>query len=334
MSTIAQLKARLTLETEQYMQEANKVIKKTDAFSEQMGRIGRKVGKSYMNAITASVMGTVGAMSVDGMLRDLAKSLDEIPVGGAGRLSDAFQKTSDIISGMIKQIPLIGGFFQLAESAFYASGRALGGGMEELDPQRVVDQQRAISERARFSESSQGAAELIRDLEYQEQLYRSATDEQRKKLELEHELQKALEVTNKMQEGPQRDRMREDIENRVKSVQLERQKAEARKKAEEEAKRVADELARQREQEANRIQREIESQQKQLEGARLGAEAEMDNLRGANNVQGVGTAVGSVRVAGAIDYSSKGMATSLEKIREIEKEIAENTKNLKNLRPQ
>lgn len=332
MSTIAQLKARLTLETEQYMQEANKVIKKTDAFSEQMGRIGRKVGKSYMNAITASVMGTVGAMSVDGMLRDLAKSLDEIPVGGATRLTDAFQKTSDIVSGLIRQIPLIGGFFEVAEKGYYAITRSFGN-LEDLDPSRVAAQQRAIDDRKDFSESSRGAADLIKDLEYQEQLYRSATDEQRKKLELEHELQKALEVTNKMQEGPQRDRMREDIENRVKSVQLERQKAEARKKAEEEAKRVADELARQREQEANRIQREIESQQKQLEGARLGAEAEMENLRGANNVQGVGTAVGSVRVAGAIDYSSKGMATSLEKIREIEKEIAENTKNLKNLRP-
>jgi len=333
MSTIAQLKARLTLETEQYMQEANKVIKKTDAFSEQMGRIGRKVGKSYMNAITASVMGTVGAMSIDGMLRDLAKNLDEIPVGGANRLRDAFEGVSNVVLDLIKKIPLIGGFTQFGESLFYANER-MNGNMALDDPQRVVDQQKAIADRRTFSESASSAADLIKDLEYQEQLYRSATDEQRKKLELEHELQKALEVTNKMQEGPQRDRMREDIENRVKSVQLERQKAEARKKAEEEAKRVADELARQREQEANRIQREIESQQKQLEGARLGAEAEMENLRGANNVQGVGTAVGSVRVAGAIDYSSKGMATSLEKIREIEKEIAENTKNLKNLRPQ
>jgi len=332
MSTIAQLKARLTLETEQYMQEANKVIKKTDAFSEQMGRIGRKVGKSYMNAITASVMGTVGAMSIDGMLRDLAKNLDEIPVGGANRLSDAFQKTSDIIAGIIKQIPLIGGFFELGSSIHQSVTRSFGN-VEDLDPSRVEDQQRAIAERRRFTESASGAADLIKDLEYQEQLYRSATDEQRKKLELEHELQKALEVTNKMEEGPQRDRMREDIENRVKSVQLEREKAEARKKAEEEAKKAAEELARQKEQEANRIQREIESQQKQLEGAKANAAAEMENLHGANNVQGVGTAVGSVRVAGAIDYSSKGMATSLEKIREIEKEIAENTKNLKNLRP-
>jgi hypothetical protein len=332
MSTVAQLKARLTLETEQYMQEANKVIRKTDALSEQMGRIGRKVGKSYMNAITASVMGTVGAMSVDSMLRDLSEKLDQIPVGGANRLRDAFESVSDVVGDLIKKIPLMGGLYQFMESAYYASARA-NGGMEELDPRRAEDQQKAIDERRKFSESAQGAAELIRDLEYQEQLYRAATEEQRKKIEYEHELQKALEVTNKMQEGPQRDRMREDIENRMRSVQLEREKAEARKKAEEEAKRAAEQAAREKEQEANRIQREIESQQKQLESAKLNAAAELENVRGANNVQGVGTAVGSVRVAGAIDYSSKGMATSLEKIREIEKEIAENTKNLKQLRP-
>ena len=329
MTTVAQLKARLTLETEQYMQEANKVIRQTSTLGEQFSKIGAKVGKSYMGAITSAVMGTVGAMSVDSMLRDLSKELDNFEPRGIDRMANAFENVSAIVGGIIQKIPLIGAVMQSAESLYYASNRAAGG-LEELDPRRVIDQQRAIEDRRKFTESAQGAADMIRDLEYQEQLYRASTDERRKQLELEHEIQKALEATNKMEAGPQRDRMREDIENRVKSVQLEREKAEARKKAEEEAKKAAEE----REREAQRVQREIEGQQKQLENAKQQAATEMEAIKGSNNVQGVGTAVGSVRVAGAIDYSSKGMATSLEKIREIEKEIAENTRNLKTLRPQ
>lgn len=329
MGTIAQLKARLTLETDEYMAAADKVIRKTSSLSEQMQKIGQRVAKSYLSAISSGVLGAIGAFGIDSMLRDTAKALDDFEPRGINRMADAFQSVSDIVSGLLKKIPLIGGAMEFGESAFYATGRAFGN-LEELDPRRVADQQKAIEDRRKFTESAQGAADMIKELEYQEQLYRATTDERRKQLELEHELQKALEVTNKMEEGPQRDRMREDIENRVRSVALEREKAEARKKAEEEAKKAAQD----REREAEKVQQQIERQQQELESAKQHAAAEMDSLHHANNVQGIGTAVGSVRMAGAIDYSSKGMATSLEKIREIEKEIAENTRNLKTLRPQ
>jgi len=330
MGTIAQLKARLTLETDEYMAQADKVIRRTSSLGDQMQKIGAKVAKSYVGAITSGVMGAIGAMSVDSMLRDLAKTLDEFEPRGIDRTANAFENISTTVSDLIKKVPLLGGAVEALESGYYAFVRAVTGSRDMLDPGRVADQQKAIEDRRKFTESAQGAADMIRDLEYQEQLYRASTDERRKQLELEHEIQKALEATNKMEAGPQRDRMREDIENRVKSVQLEREKAEARKKAEEEAKKAAEE----REREAQRVQREIEGQQKQLENAKQQAATEMEAIKGSNNVQGVGTAVGSVRVAGAIDYSSKGMATSLEKIREIEKEIAENTRNLKTLRPQ
>ena len=273
---------------------------------------------------------SIGAMSVDSMLRDLAKTLDEFEPRGIDRTANAFENISTTVSDLIKKVPLLGGAVEALESGYYAFVRAVTGSRDMLDPGQVADQQKAIEDRRRFTESAQGAQDMIRELEYQEQLYRATTDERRKQLELEHELQKALEVTNKMEEGPQRDIMREAIENRVRSVALEREKAEARKKAEE----LQREAAEASEQQAEKIQQEIERQQQQLQTAKQQAAAEMDSLYHANNVQGIGTAVGSVRMAGAIDYSSKGMATSLEKIREIEKEIAENTRNLKTLRPQ
>ena len=55
MGTIAQLKARLTLETDEYMAQADKVIRRTSSLGDQMQKIGAKVAKSYVGAITHEI---------------------------------------------------------------------------------------------------------------------------------------------------------------------------------------------------------------------------------------------------------------------------------------
>lgn len=322
MSTIAQLKARLTLETEQYMQEANKVIRKTNTVGDHIAKTFSKIGKGYAAAAMDPLKQMFAASTIDQGLRSLADSINTVDFSALLKGKDAFDMLNNLADTFIKKIPIIGGAYEIGNSI---ANRFLGDstdieGMPGAPNKRFNST--TAEDRRKFSEQTKGATDVVKDLEYQRQLYEATNDEQRKRLELEHELQKALEVTNGIEEGKQKDIIRKDIEDRVKAVQAARQQAEERKKAEDERKRQAD-----------KIQRDLEQEQQQLSQAKERAAAEMESLKGANNVQGVGTAVGSVRVAGAIDYSSKGMATSLEKIREIEKEIAENTKNLKNLRP-
>lgn len=354
MANVAKLKAKLVMETEEYMKSADKVVSRTTAMGNQIDKITNKVAKSYANAITSSVMGLVSAQAIDGALRGLSKALDEFDPKGMRNFDSMLSGIGDKIGDLIKQVPLIGAFVELGNSIYYSGYNAIYGERAKNDPRLELEQKRAIEERRKFTDSQKPAVEMIKDLEYQARLSAAVTEEERKRLQMEHEREQIMQKLNGVAEGPQKERMRQELEAAVKKMQAERELAEQRKKAEAEQKKAAE--ARQKEEEKlaksrEDFMRDMEERVKnqtmtdrqrfeekmaelKIEGAdRERMEALYGQLKQApggdhGSTTGVSSAVGSLRMAGAVDYSQQRMATSLDAIKVASQKTSDFTQRL------
>lgn len=340
MSTIAQLKARLTLETEQYMQEANKVIRHTNDMAD---KIQSRLGRSFSKALFGGIVGTIGATGIDRLLGSVAESMSKL----AGNGSPAANAIKGLEQGLVelgKSLPILPEVFKIlqyvtdpATQKFRALNAEYKQIMSQYMTSRRLTPEQDVTLRFSASELASPNDEfqhLVKMAEMQEKINQSRAEYlqlEKRRIELGYDKdEEAFDLF-----------MKRDAAFRLQMAAEEERFQNAKRQAQEEREWEIEQLHLQemieRVEAKAAAERKLESQISEsninLEKATARLREEMITAAGANNVQGIGTAVGGVRVAGAIDYSSKGIATSLEKIREIEKEIAENTKNLKNLRP-
>lgn len=326
----SKMEVQLNLLWAQYEKGLAEAEKATQTRTSRMEQIFRKAGKSYTNAITSAAVGLVGANALDAMMRNLGEELKNLDLSKIRDLSQIMGKVGTLLEDTLKKIPLLGGAYELGEGIATALNfGGLGDSREEArksaehlakmrelgESSKKVEEQRLKAAQA-YSEFSKDTG---KSLELQLRLLNATSEEERIAIERQAEFNKlrerALELMKQsnMPVWEQLDALRlmkeqfDEISKRQRQIR-------------EEAQRTANVQKNQQEQE--RLNRELEV----AESDRLG---ELARIQSASNVVGVGTAVGGVRVAGAVDYSSERMATNLERIREIESRIEENTRKLK-----
>jgi len=333
MAVVASLKTRMLMETDEYMAAADKVIRRTSSMSQQIGTITSKIGKSYMNAVTGGVMSMVGANAVDAAVRSLADGIANLDISRLRDARDVFESIWTHIENAVKQIPIVGAFYEL--------GQAMARTQEDVENDRrrleiakeMAENAADVARREREIEAAQKAraaamqafsesyGKRITDLNLELQLLKASSDVERERLQRMAEMAEIMErIAKEMKAAGYNEKEIKLAQDNIKKKLEERNRLLDEQRKKQEQQRALEEA--QREQEALARQREIADE------ARL---AELKAIQSASNVVGIGTAVGSVRVAGAVDYSSEGMAKSLENIRDIDARIEENTRKLKDL---
>lgn len=333
MAVVASLKTRMLMETDEYMAAADKVIRRTSSMSQQIGSITNKIGKSYMGAITGGVMSMVGANAVDAAVRSLADGIANLDVSRLRDARDVFESIGTHIENAVRQIPLVGAFYEL--------GQAMARTQEDVENDRrrvqvykeIAAAAADVAQREREIEAAQKAraaamqafsesyGKRITDLNLELQLLKASSDVERERLRRMAEMAEIMErIAKEMKAAGYNEKEIKLAQDNIKKKLEERNRLLDEQRKKQEQQRALEEA--QREQEALAREREIADE------ARL---AELKAIQSASNVVGIGTAVGSVRVAGAVDYSSDGMAKSLENIRDIDARIEENTRKLKDL---
>lgn len=333
MAVVASLKTRMLMETDEYMAAADKVIRRTSSMSQQIGSITSKIGKSYMGAITGGVMSMVGANAVDAAVRSLADGIANLDLSRLRDARDVFESIGTHVENAVRQIPLVGAFYEL--------GLAMARTEEDVENDRrrlqiakeMAENAADVAKREREIEAAQKAraaamqafsesyGKRITDLNLELQLLKASSDVERERLRRMAEMAEIMErIAKEMKAAGYNEKEIKLAQDNIKKKLEERNRLLDEQRKRQEQQRALEEA--QREQEALAREREIADE------ARL---AELKAIQSASNVVGIGTAVGSVRVAGAVDYSSEGMAKSLENIRDIDARIEENTRKLKDL---
>lgn len=355
----SKMEVQLNLLWAQYEKGLAEAEKATQTRTSRMEQIFRKAGKSYTNAITSAAVGLVGANALDAMMRNLGEELKNLDLSKLHDMSQVFGKIGSLLENALKQIPILGGAYELGHGI--ASAMNLGGTrdaeeqarksaehLEEMrklgEAQKAVEEQRAKAAQ-QYSDFSKNTAH---SLELQLRLLNASNEEERIAIQRQEEFnrirERALELMKQsnMPIWEQLDALRlikeqfDKISERQRQIREDAKKqadAENRQREIEQAAEQARRAKEQAQREAQRILEEAQREQERLTRERASAESdrleELARIQSASNVVGLGTAVGSVRVAGAVDYSSERMATNLERIRDIETRIEENTRKLK-----
>lgn len=361
MANIAKLKVKMIMETEEYMRATEKVIQKTESMGDQIDRITKRVAKSYAKSMQDGFLAAFGAQAIDQGLRDLAKTLDTFTGSTGKNLSSWASNASDQFDRFIKTIPLLGGAIEALQSTYYALERTVGSNwMNGEDPFIERIQEHDINQRKTFGNSTRPAVKSLEELKFQTQLLQAASEDERRMLQYEHERAEIMERLRGVYEGPERDRLQAELEAAIKINQLERERAAARKEEELRAKKAAEDAERRAQERAKaeeRREQETESFMEDLEESlrrqtmtereqfeyRL-AQVDLDEaqvkrareifelthqakrLEATSAVTGVSTAVGSIRMAGSVDYTQQRMAGNLDSIRDSSKAVEENTR--------
>lgn len=353
------MEVQLNLLWAQYERGLAEAEKATQSRTSRIGQIFNKASRSYAQAITGAVAGLFGANAIDSMMRKLGEELKSLDLSKVRDLSQVLSKIGTTLEETVKQIPLIGGAYMFGEGI--ATALNLGGlsdsasearkSAEHLEKMRKLgeagkayeeQQKRIEQDRAKAAEAYfQHSSNTTRSLELQLRLLNANNDEEKIAIERQAEFNKlrreALDLMSKSK-MPFEEKL-EELE-RLKSQfdEISRRQREirdaAKRKADEEQRSLEiQEAAERAAEQARRARQEAEREQdrlnRELESAELNRMTELSRMQSASNVVGIGTAVGGVRMAGAVDYSSERMATSLERIRDIETRIEENTRKLK-----
>lgn len=346
MATVGKLAAKMILETDEYMASARKVIRTTD---DMASKISRVIERSFGGMLKKGLIGVLGAGAVSQITSSLADEMSNAAKTGGSRFQAVLDGIGNGITNIGRGIPIIGDL----GSALYSAATA------------GFDAQKRIREMARAgAEALQGKLGLspeqqammdsglsIRDIasrqdEISTQSKIIALQREQQALKLEYEAKRAAAENAGL--------IRDDalFQNFIKKdaalsqqIALERELARIREQEKrdkywntfwddyfdgiEAAAAEWDDLLARIE---TGINRQVEQSQRDRERLVMDNQGELARIQGASNVQSIGTAVGGVRVAGAVDYSSERMATNLERIRDIDAKIEDNTKYLRELR--
>ena len=346
MATVGKLAAKMVLETDEYMASARKVIRTTD---DMAGKISRAIERSFGGLLKKGLIGVLGAGAVSQITSSLSDEMSNAAKSGGSRLQAVLDGIGYGIINIGRNIPIIG---DLA-STLYSAATA---GSDAKKQMREMALAGAASLQQKLGLSPEQQAMLDSGLSVRQ--IASQQDEistQSKIIALQREQQALkLDYEAKREAAEKAGLIRDEelFQNFIKKdaaisqqIALERELARIREQEKrdkywdsfwddyfdgiEAAANEWDNLLTQIE---TGINRQVEQSQRERDRLVMDNQDELNRIHGASNVQSIGTTVGGVRVAGAVDYSSERMATNLERIREIDAKIEDNTKYLRELR--
>jgi hypothetical protein len=335
----SKMEVQLNLLWAQYEKGLAQAEKVTATRAKSIGSILNKVGQSYSKAVMAGAVGLFGANALDQGIRALAKEIDSLDLSKFRDMGQIVDSIGSALKNVITQIPLIGSLFQLGEAignqasesilnAIFGSYGSDQGKSAEEHLKRMAElgeQGRRIAEEtARIERERQSNAEgiykthsdFLRDMKQAEMLNKATSDEERIRLQRHFEIEDALRNS---QEQMRSTNIAADYQKRI--LQEIEQGMKRKNEMEDERKRKIEEANA-----AKQVELEMERLQSDLARAQAEAGETLASIQRSSNISSIGTAVGGVRVAGAVDYSSERMATNLERIRDIETRIEENTR--------
>lgn len=334
MGVVANLKAKLVMETDEYLAAAKKVMGETSRLGEHFHKVMRGLGRGYAHAAFSPIKDLFSVDAVDEGLRSVANYIKAFDFSKVDHGADAFARMKDQVEGLVDKLPLLGGAYKIGESI---AERMFGSSTDFENmpgaPRKVTGP--STEDIRKFTESARPSNDALRDLEYQKKLIDATTDDQRKLVEAEHEREQVMRKVEQMMDGKQKEIMRERIDSALKELELAKQKAAERQKeldAQKDSKdfmeKMEESLRSQTMSERERF--EFELARHKLSDDQLSRAREIYNLTHQERAQvtGVQSAVGSIRMAGAVDYSQARMASSLEIIKRSSDETSKNTKYL------
>jgi len=328
------MEVQLQLLWAQYEKGLAEAEKATISRTSAIGKVFDRAGKSYSKAIVGGLAGMVGAQSMDAGIRALADGIRELDIERLRNVRDIFESIGSRVEAAVKKVPLIGAFYELGQAmsvteedrdierrrAQIYADMAKAKAEEVRQAERLAEIERAReSAMRRFQKTSE---DMIVDLNTQRDMLLAGSDEERERIKRQADLNKLIEDMKDQMDAAnvplkQQALMLEHVTKRMSEIN--RLKDQQRKN-----------------EERSRAVEDAEREQKFLEREMASAQSdkieELRRVQAASNVASLGTAVGAVRVAGAVDYSSERMATNLDRIREIDAKIEDNTRYLRELR--
>ena len=329
MGVIGSLTARMVLETGEYMAATEKVVRRTDSMSGQIGRIMQKAGNSYSKAIMGAGVGLFGAHALDEVIRNLGKELQQMDYSRVDGLARSFSRVAENVGEVVKGIPLIGAAFELGAGISMALDRSQ---QDERDAQKSADARRMQTiearkadddRRARAAEDAKKAESSINGvltaLENQKRLTDAIGESERIGIERQIEWNK---MRKEMIEAQNKTGM--SIEEKL--AQLEDVRAKFDSITAKMAKDVQDKADMKdwlNDFDAwDKKMTEMEQRQGQLQEEASSRLAGMMNF---GNAESLSTAIGGVKVAGMSSFSLERMMPTQDAIKLAVQQIAKNT---------
>ncbi len=336
MATVGNIKAKMVLETAEYMAAADKVVGKAKSMGSQLGRELQKAGQQYANSIKSTALAAVSVTSVSRILGDIGEKLNNLDYRNVTGLADAFEKAGLSMSAIIKMIPVMGDAFKAGEGlGMYLN---IGGVQDEANAQRSADERNAVLREAGKAQAlkEQAAAQekikaaeaerlrIARERQANEDLFEGMMRQQRDALLFiqggEEEVLFARInrlVAEKKLTAVQEDQLRAQFK-KVEAAKEEKRLREQAIADAETARRIAEETAaaeaRAAEEAARRLQEE----------AAAAAQRSMEF----SNVESLSTAIGGVKVAGMTSNSIERLVPTQEMIKNYSEQIARNTQRM------
>lgn len=255
MGNVGNFKARITLETEEYLASWKKVESATSTATSGIGKAFEKAGKSWGNSMQKAIVGFFGVQLADTLVKSIDERMKAPLFEGLGAniayaVGEGFQKTLESIpvSGTVGK--WIGSAIGSATDYIGLTSDASGGGEER---------QKASREEADRREQARRSVEAItKQMERQTALSSAIDDAERARLEREYKFQDiARQINDAMAKaglsGPQiqseRDRVRAlydaqiSAAEKLAALKAEQAKAEEAAAARAEARQRAEERA-------------------------------------------------------------------------------------------
>jgi hypothetical protein len=336
MATVGNIKAKMVLETAEYMAAADKVVGKAKSMGSQLGRELQKAGQQYANSIKSTAMAAVGITSVSRILGDVGDQLNKLDYRNVTGLADAFAQAEISVSSLIKKLPVMGDLFSFGEGLGMALN--IGGVQDEANAQRSADERNAVLREAGKAQAlkEQAAVQekikaieaerlrIARERQANEDLFEGMMRQQRDALLFiqggEEEVLFARInrlVAEKKLTAVQEDQLRAQFK-KVEAAKEEKRLREQAIADAETARRIAEETAaaeaRAAEEAARRLQEE----------AAAAAQRSMEF----SNVESLSTAIGGVKVAGMTSNSIERLVPTQEMIKNYSEQIARNTQRM------
>jgi|GEM_PF-3675230 len=344
MATVGNIKAKMVLETAEYMAAADKVVGRGNRMGRELEQALGKASKSFGAMFGKGVVGLVGAQGVATVMHELASATSDVAKYGDAA-SAAYAGLENGLAQIGKSIPIIGDLYQMTVNLFNfeqqlqeaaeARATAMAAGLEKT--LTLTHEQRLIQEVGlqQFLKM-EDAEKRIAVLQMQRRdSSRALTDEYHR---MRKELEKAGTGGFVMFEGEKRSyaQLRDIVVEREAAIrnsfdaQIEgiRQVAEAEKKAEQDR---IDAYKLQKMQEGMAAQEALDAARRAgiaAELARNNAEAQAAATRAMefSNVESLGTAIGGVKVAGMSDNSVARLVPTQEAMKAYLQQIERNTK--------
>ena len=333
MATVGNIKAKMVLETAEYMASADKVVGKAQSMGSRLSKELSKASQKYANSFKAAAMGAVSVVSVARVLGDVGEQLTNLDYRNVTGLADAFEKANISVDGLIKKLPLLGDVYKFGEGIGMALN--LGGVQDEANAQRSADERNAaLREAGRLHNLKEQAAaqekikqieadrlKIAREREQNEAMFEQMMQQQKEALLFikggeEEVLFNRINrmVLEKKLTAEQEDQLRAAYRR----VQVAREEKEQREKAIRDAE-IARDIAAERAAEDARAAEEAQKR------AQAEAQAAATRAMEFSNVESLSTAIGGVKVAGMTDNSLARLVPTQEAMKNYLAQIEKNT---------